>query len=246
MSKGVTVKLLQRAVDTVLPPRCPLSGDIVDAQGMMSPEGWKRLSFIADPQCAICGIPFEYGMEEGGQCLTCLEHPPVYGQARAALRYDDGSRDLILGFKHGDKTFAVVSFVPLLKQAGREILEAADCLVPVPLHPWRLLRRRYNQAAMIADVLSRDLHIPHLPLALRRVRPTPSQGHLNADERLKNVKKAFAVEKKHESLLKGKHVVLVDDVLTTGATVSECTKVLLKSGVASVNVLTLARVVRQD
>jgi ComF family protein len=237
-------KLVWRAVDTVLPPRCPISGDMVDRQGMIAPAGWARLSFIAAPYCAACGIPFEYGMEEGGQCMACLEHPPLFGRARAALRYDEASREMILGFKHGDKTYTVASFVPMLRQAGREVLEAADVLVPVPLHPYRLIRRRYNQAALIAQALAADSGLSHWPAALRRVRSTPTQGHLNAQERRKNVRKAFAVNPAFAGGLKGRRVVLIDDVYTSGATVHECTKVLQKAGVAGVDVLTVARVVR--
>ncbi len=244
MERRSVKRFLWQAVDMVLPPRCPMTGDLVDRQGMVSPEAWRKLAFIGDPHCESCGIPFEYGMEEGGKCLACLEHPPVFGRARAALKYDEASRGVILGFKHGDKTYAVASFVPMLRQAGRDVLAGADVLIPVPLHPYRLIRRRYNQAAMIGQELSKAIDIPHWPLALRRIRPTVTQGHLSAEARLKNVKKAFAVNPKFEVVLKGRRVVLLDDVFTTGATVSECTKVLLKSGVASVDVLTVARVVR--
>ena len=238
-------RMMERAVDAVLPVRCPLTGELVDRQGMIAPSGWARLSFIGAPYCSCCGVPFEFGMEEGGKCVACLEVSPEYNRARAALKYDDVSRELILGFKHGDKTFAVASFVPLLRQAGREILSGAEVLVPVPLHPYRLIRRRYNQSAMIAQALAKDMGMAHWPLALRRIRATPSQGHLKVEERAKNVRKAFAAHPKFADGLKGKRVVLIDDVYTTGATVRECAKVLRKAGVVSVDVLTLARVVKQ-
>lgn len=234
----------KKILDVVLPPRCPLSGEIVDAQGMLAPESWASLQFISDPVCSACGLPLELHIEGEAKCVACLKIPPVYGKGRSALVYDDISRDLILGFKHGDQIQSVPSFVPWLRQAGAKLLEDADILVPVPLHRWRLLRRRYNQAALLAQALGRATDKLCTPDILHRIRPTPSQGHLKAKERLKNVRKAFCLSPRYLWQIKGKNILLIDDVYTTGSTVSECTKVLLAGGAAQVNVLTLARVVR--
>lgn len=234
---------LDLAIDTLLPPRCVVSGQLVDRQGMLSPEVWKRLDFLGNPFCAHCGMPFEFEVENGSLCASCLERRPVYDSARAALRYNDASREIILGFKHGDKTHAVLAFIPWLKKAGAEILPQADFLIPVPLHPWRLLARRYNQAGLIAQALGRETDIPVLVKALRRIRSTPSQGHLKAKERSKNVRRAFAVHPQHQNILKDKNIVLIDDVHTTGSTVEECAKTLKQAGAKTVHVLTLARVV---
>lgn len=234
----------RRAVDAVLPPRCVISGEEVDRQGMIAPSVWNRLEFLAAPHCAACGWPFEFAVEEGSLCAACLKRRPAFGMARSALKYNDASRDLILGFKHADKTHAVPAFVPWMRAAGREILPAADFLVPVPLHRLRLISRRYNQAALIAYALSKSAGVPVLPDALLRIRPTPPQGHMNIKERRRNVRRAFAVNPERAGQVAGKTIVLIDDVYTTGATVEECAKVLLKSGAGAVNVLTLARVVR--
>jgi len=236
--------LMEQAVNTILPPRCVVSGEIVDRQGVLSPETWTQLDFIAQPYCKKCGLPFEFDVGEDALCVACLERPPSFDSARAALKYNDASRSLILGFKHGDKTHAVQVFAPWLKRSGAEMLERADILVPVPLHRWRLLRRRYNQAALIAKGLSQYCGIAHMPDALGRVRATTSQGHLGRGERAKNVRGAFQVSPSRLADIKGKSVVLVDDVYTSGATVMECTKALKKAGAAEVHVLTLARVVR--
>lgn len=236
-----------RIIDLILPPRCIVSGDIVDAQGMLSPQAWGNLNFITDPQCNRCGFPFDFDsgdVSEGNICLGCLKSPPLFDKARSALVYDDASRDVVLSFKHGDQTQSVPSFMPWLNQAGREILERADYIIPVPLHRWRILRRRFNQSALIAQYLSKDISVPSLLDGLERKRATVTQGHLQVNERQKNVKNAFAMNPEHVDKLRGKTVVLIDDVYTTGATVNECTKVLLKAGVASVNILTLARVVK--
>ncbi len=175
-------------------------------------------------------------------CTYCLESPPTYHSARAALKYNDTSRNIVLGFKHADKTLAVKAFAPWLTRAGKDMLAEADAFIPVPLHYTRLVRRRYNQAVLMATELSRDTNIPTLTQALKRTRATPSQGHLSLKERHKNVSKAFAVPDKYKAQIKGKNLVLVDDVFTTGATVEECAKVLRKAGAIRVDVLTLTRV----
>lgn len=238
--------LVRQAIDTVLPPRCVVTGDIVENQGMMAPGAWSALDFIADPFCMKCGFPFEFEVDGGGQCASCLGEPPPFKIARAALKYNDASRDIILGFKHADKLHVVSAFVPWLRRAGRDVLEEADVIVPVPLHHRRLLARRYNQAAIIAEALAKDAALDYVPDVLQRVRATPSQGHLTMKERFKNVRRAFAVCKRHKEAFRGKTIVLVDDVFTTGATVGECAKVLMKAGAKAVHVLTLARVVKGE
>lgn len=232
------------AVDTLLPPRCVVTGDPVERQGMISPQAWLALDFIADPFCAKCGLPFEFEVDPGSHCAECLDHPPSFEAARAALKYNEASRDVILSFKHADKTHIVPTFVPWLMRAGGQMIARSDVILPVPLHYWRMLARRYNQSALIAEVLGKETGHPVLLDGLRRVRATPSQGHLTIKERAKNVRRAFALNPRYAEEIKGKTVLLVDDVYTTGATAKECTKTLLKGGARAVHVLTLARVVR--
>lgn len=217
----------------------------MDSAGTVSPSAWAALSFIAAPYCDACGFPFEFAVPKGAGetlCAGCLSDRPAYRCARAALVYNDASRDFILGFKHGDQMHSVIAMVPWLKQAGADILAETDLIVPVPLHRWRLLRRRYNQAAVIGRVLATATEKAFSPDALIRTRATPTQGHLKAKERAQNVKRAFTVHPGRN--VTGKKILLVDDVYTTGATVNECVKVLLKAGAAEVSVLTLARVVK--
>lgn len=236
-----------RLIDFILPPRCIVSGEMVDKQGMLSPQAWSALNFICDPQCHRCGFPFDFDPDEakeGSICAACYKEPPVFDKARSALVYDDASRNIILGYKHADQTQFVPSFMPWLERAGKDILDQADYLVPVPLHRWRILRRRFNQSALMAQYLSKETKIPHLLEVLKRTRATQTQGHLKANQRKRNVKNAFIVEEQQADIIQQKNIVLIDDVYTTGSTVSECTKALLKAGAASVNVLTLARVVK--
>lgn len=240
------IKLPARAVgafvDMVLPPRCPITLEIVDAQGTVAPQAWARLNFITAPLCRTCGLPLEIDTGAESDCAICLTENKPYDQARAALVYDDHSRGVILGFKHGDQTHAVVSFLPWLRQAGSALIEGADMFVPVPLHRWRLLHRRFNQSALIASALAKVSGKASVPDVLMRTRATPSQGHLRAGERARNVKAAFTVKPGMD--VRGKNILLIDDVYTTGATVSECAAALKAAGAATVNVLTLARVVK--
>lgn len=178
-------------------------------------------------------------------CGACLQEPPHYHSARAALVYDEASRGLILSFKHHDRTDVVPAFARLMAGAGEGVLARADVLVPVPLHPWRLFLRRYNQSALLAQALAKMADKPVLCSALRRIRATPSQGHLSRAQRFKNVQGAFVVPQKARAALAGKTVLLVDDVMTTGATASACAAVLGGAGAAKVDVLTLARAVRE-
>ncbi len=238
---------VQKIINFIFPPRCIVTGEFVDQQGMVSPQAWGDLHFITDPQCHKCGFPFSFdtgNIGEGNICGACLKNPPIFDKARSALAYDDTSRNIILAFKHADQTQSVLSFLPWLKRAGEGVLKDADYLVPVPLHRWRILRRRFNQSALMAQYLSSETKIPSLLDCLLRVRATKTQGYLQADQRKKNVRNAFEMNPKRAQDIANKHIVLIDDVYTTGATVSECTKVLLKNGAASVSVLTLARVVK--
>jgi ComF family protein len=240
---------LAQLVDFILPPRCIVTGDIVDKQGMISPQAWSNLRFISMPQCACCGIPFDFefegdNLEIGASCAACLKDKPVYHKARAALVYDDASRALILPFKHGDKTHFALGFIPWLKQAGAALIDQADIIMPVPLHRFRLLQRRFNQAGIMAHYLAKACDKPCLLGGIERIRATPTQGHLRVKERQKNVRRAFAIPPKYREGIKGKAILLVDDVFTTGATVNECTKALLGAGAMRVDVLTLTRVVK--
>lgn len=255
LNQGLNRRVFAAIMDWLLPARCPLTGAPVEQQGMVAAAAWGRLRFVAAPQCQRCGVPLGIAFEDVSQagndsphpdlqCADCLSDPPPYVAARSALVYDEASRKLVLGFKHADQTYAVKTFLPWLHRAGGEFWPLNPLLVPVPLHRWRLLRRRYNQAALLGLGLSRAYGAACIPDLLQRVRATPTQGHLKAGARARNVAKAFAVDPRHADKLKNRPVVLVDDVLTTGATVRECTDVLLKAGAASVYVLTIARAVK--
>lgn len=175
-------------------------------------------------------------------CARCLADPPRYRKARSVLRYDDASKGLILGFKHADRIGRTPTFVRWLARAGSDLLAEADLIVPVPLHRWRLFTRRYNQSALLANGLAKLMGIPCRPDALIRARHTPKQGSMGRRQRRANLHGAIDLGRR--AGVAGRQILLVDDVLTSGATVDECVRVLKMAGAAAVDVLTLARVVR--
>jgi ComF family protein len=229
-------------VDGVLPPRCLSCGDIIDQPDALCGRCWSGITFFAPPWCVLCGLPFPHPMGEDAVCGDCAREPPAWNQARAVLRYDKNSRRLLLAFKHGDHTHSAAAFGRWMYRAGGEVLAGADLLVPVPLHWTRLFQRRYNQAALLAHAV-RAAGGPEVAADwLVRRRRTPAQGHLGPAARERNVRGALAM--RHRRSVAGKHVVIIDDVMTTGATVEECARVLKRAGAASIGVLTLARALR--
>jgi ComF family protein len=240
---SVVARWMRVAIDAVLPPLCLSCGALVAEPGALCPACWERIGFLARPHCEACGHPFEIDVGEAALCGHCLAQAPLWRRARAVFRYDDCSKALVLRFKHGDRLEGAHSFARWMARAGAELVADADVIVPVPLHRFRLLARRYNQAALLAVALGKLAGKAVEPDLLLRRRRTPAQGHLNREERRRNVKGAFAVRERKLPLIAGKTVLLVDDVFTTGATVAECARVLTKAGAVSVDVLTLGRVV---
>jgi ComF family protein len=234
--------LFEKALDLLLPPLCLVCDEPVGRNATLCPVCWQKIQFIAPPFCACCGASFDIPVEAGTLCGACLMEAPHFKSARAAMLYDDASRKLILGFKHGDRTYAAKALAVWMHRAGGAFLESTDALVPVPLHRWRLFQRRYNQSALLAQQIGSLAGKPVLLDTLRRIRDTPYQGHMKRKERQENVKGAFAVPPLHLADVKGKTLVLIDDVLTTGSTACECARVLLAAGAKQVYVLTLSRV----
>jgi ComF family protein len=227
-------------LDLVLPPRAFDGGAALS--GGLSAQAWSRITFLDDPVCDGCGsaMPFDSGAVE--RCVLCLARPRAFGRARAACVYDEHSRDLILKLKHADRTDLSGLFSRWLSRAASPLLEDADAIAPVPMHPGRLLRRRYNQAAEIARPLAKASGVAYLPDALIRQRDTVSQGGKSASGRRRNVAAAFTVPEARRHRVIGRKIVLVDDVLTTGATAEGCARALLAAGAAEVTLAVVARV----
>ena len=205
---------------------------------------WAKLTFLEGALCARCGFPFSYEQGPDMLCGACLADPPAYRRGRAALSYDETSRPLILAFKHGDRLEGVGLFAAWLARAGADLLADNDMIIPVPLHWTRLFSRRYNQAALLALGLGKRSGLKAAPNLLVRSRRTPSQGGLGRAGRRDNMRGAFRLRPRYAEVVRGARILLVDDVMTTGATVDACARTLLQAKAASVDVLCLARVVR--
>ena len=227
--------------DFALPPLCASCHEPVADTGLC-PACWSRLSFIAPPYCARLGIPFGYDPGPGVLSMQAIADPPSYGRARAAVRFDDVARGAVHALKYGDRLDLAPMMGRWMANAGRELLAEADALVPVPLHWRRMWARRFNQSAALAHVVAATAGLP-VVTALRRVRATPQQVGLSKSARAENVQGAFRVPASDRVQVAGRRLVLVDDVLTSGATLDACARALTRAGAARVDVLVFARVV---
>jgi ComF family protein len=229
-------------LDAALPPLCPACRRPVADDGGLCPGCWSQLSFITPPYCERLGIPFAYDPGPGVLSMQAIADPPAYQRARAAVRYDEIARTLVHALKYGDRLDLAPTLGRWMVQAGAPLLAEADALVPVPLHWRRLWWRRFNQSAALAEVIAARVNLP-VAHALARVKATRQQVGLTASERALNVQGAFRVPEAARADVKGRRLVIVDDVLTSGATIDACSRVLLRAGAAAVDVLVFARVV---
>lgn len=235
--------VVDRLVDAVIPPRCLQCGEVVANTGALCAQCFDKISFITSPFCQFCGVPFSDSYLENPDSLTCgacAQNPPAFERARAVIVYNDDSRSLITRFKYADRTDLAPAFARWMTRVGGDLLADADVVMPVPLHRWRLLTRTYNQSAYLARRIAKLSGVPVEYGVLRRVKATPSQGGLSAAARRRNVAAAFAIKK--PEAVTGKRVVLVDDVLTTGATLNACARALRQSGAAAVDAIVIGRV----
>ncbi|MEW6644531.1 MAG: ComF family protein [Pseudomonadota bacterium] len=230
------------ALDVALPTLCVACREPVEGEGVCA-ACWAQLSFIAPPCCPRLGIPFVYDPGPGLLSMEAIAAPPAYERARAAVRYDDTAKALVHGLKYQDRSDLAPVMGRWMARAGHELLDDADLLVPVPLHWRRAWSRRFNQSGLLARAVAAQAGLPVTGDTLRRVKATRQQVGLSRSERSDNVQGAFQVPPHRRSAIDGRHVVLVDDVLTSGATVDACARALLRAKARQVDVLVFARVV---
>jgi ComF family protein len=241
------LKALGGAVlDALYPPVCAACGTETGSAGGLCPACFREAPFIAGAVCAACGLPMAGPPTAGLVCDGCRHAPPAWGEGRAAALYDGPIRRAVLALKHGDRLDIATAAAPWLLRAGRPLVARADLIAPVPLHWTRLAWRRFNQSAELARALCRLAARPEAlaPDLLRRIRRTPSQEGRSRAARHANMAGAVAVSRRWATRIEGRRVLLVDDVMTTGATLSACAEALRAAGAAGVDVLVLARVAR--
>lgn len=230
-------------VDLVLPPSCPGCRRLTGSAGGLCVECWSTVRFLEEPWCERLGTPFPYDLGHGAVSAPAIADPPAFDRARSAVAYEGIVPNLVHALKYGDRTELASMMGGWMTRAGRELLGDADALVPVPLHRRRLFGRRYNQAALLAGEIARRSAAAYRPMWLVRRRPTAQQVGLSREARADNVRNAFAVPDAARSAVKGARIIVIDDVLTTGATVEAVARTLRRAGAGRVDVLTFARVV---
>ncbi|MGD0634431.1 MAG: ComF family protein [Beijerinckiaceae bacterium] len=238
-------QLAASAVDLVFPRSCLACRKATEAQDALCPECWRSVRFIERPFCERLGTPFPVDLgAEGLLSPEAIANPPVYDRARAVAHFEDGPvRRLVHRLKYGDRLELARAMGAWMTRAGDELLTGADVLIPVPLHRGRLASRRFNQAAMLARVISEQSGVPVDAFSLTRIKPTPPQVGLTRSQRAANVQGAFRVPPQARLHIEGKAAVLIDDVMTSGATINAASRALLRAGAARVDVLVFARVV---
>ena len=245
LAQGVRASLrggLKFGLNAALPPLCPACRTLVSGSGLCA-ECWGELAFIAPPYCPRLGIPFVYDPGPGILSMQAIADPPAFHRARAAVRFDEVARKLVHAFKYGDRLDLAPTLGRWMARAGHEVLSEADALVPVPLHWRRLWARRFNQSAALAGEISAAVDVPVAHHLLKRAKATAQQVGLSRKQRAENVQGAFRVPPDARGEVKGRRLVLVDDVLTSGATLDACARALLRAGAAQVDALVFARVV---
>lgn len=229
-------------LDVVLPPRCPACREIVPADGAFCSRCWRQLDFLTDPICACCGLPFPYDVGKDAVCGDCAASQPPFRSARAAVAYNDLSASLVLGLKYGDRTHLARVMAGMMARVAVGALASGPLVVPVPLHPRRMRRRLFNQSALLARALAKGSGTELAIDVLDRRRDTPPTRGMSRLQRARNVVGAFRVPPRAKERLAGRTVLLVDDVMTTGATVEACVRALQRAGSPIVDIVTFARI----
>ncbi len=244
--KATVFSVAEAAGRVLFPPVCAGCGRLVAAPGTLCGACWPQLRLIGEPVCPVYGTPFGYEMGEGMLSAAAIADPPPFARARSAVAYDGVARQMVQSLKYRDRTDLAPWMARWMIRAGHELVSSADVVIPVPLHRGRFFQRRFNQSAELARAISSACSLVFEPAAIRRTRRTDRQVGLSLNEREANVRGAFQVPEEADILVRGRNILVVDDVYTTGATVKAVTRALKRNGAAGVDVLTFARVLPGD
>ncbi len=233
------MKFFTHILNYIYPPRCVSCSELMQENGKFCGSCWSQLNFITKPYCRICCFEFSFDPGEGNDiCLKCNTTPPSYNFARSVLRFDEHSKKLIHNLKYHDSTFVATNFAKIIVNMYKHEISDADYIIPVPMHKWKRVFRLYNQAQILASEIMKEIGVKMLPDVLIKTKHTKSQTGLSKSQRQKNLKGSIIAK---GSSVKGKKVILVDDVMTTGSTVDLCAAKLKKIGVKEVVVVCIAR-----
>lgn len=246
--KGLLSHAGRLAMEFIYPPQCPSCRSEIEAATGICPDCWRDIAFLSGDLCQFCSAPLEGDLGPGGVCDACVHHPPAWDRGAAAVLYEGVGRKLVLALKHGDRLDISPLAASWMSRTGGDLIASADLIVPAPMHWLRLARRRFNQAGELARSVAANAGRPHAfaPDLLMRGRATATQDGKTRAERMENVSGVFSVAPKWRGSVPGGKILLIDDVMTTGATLSECAEVCRAAGAAEVNVLVMARVARAD
>lgn len=244
--KSLALAALDWPARVLFPPVCAGCRRHVSQPGSLCAQCWPQLRFLEKPWCEVMGTPFTHDMGAGFLSAEAIANPPPFERARAAVSYTGVARQMAQGLKYSDRTHLAPWMARWMLRAGAELVADADVVVPVPLHWRRFLQRRFNQSAELGRVVAELSGLPFAPMALTRVKVTRQQVGLRRNEREANVRAAFRVLPGREIEVRGRRVLVVDDVYTTGATVAAVARALKKGGASAVDVLTFARVLPGD
>ncbi len=227
-------------LDLLFPPQCIVCNNYAEQLNICG-ECWGKIAFITKPYCRICSYPFEYEEDEEAICGYCIKQKPKYDKAIAVFKYNEHSKALIHKFKYQDQLQILDFFVNLMLNMGQDVIKESHIIIPVPIHKFKLFNRGYNQAALLAMKLAANTQLEYLPEALSKKNNKTSQAGLTKEERKRNIKNSFVLNPKYAEQIQGKNILIIDDVITTGATIFECCKELKKAQPNKIFVLSLAK-----